>query len=621
MRAAGGLEVRAREPGLELVQSDAGVEDGVALQVVGVDPLVLVDLVLDAGGREGWLREGVCGEVKVVDGPYPSPSLSGTDGLGCLRGRRCLWRAIGAVEVEHTATALHSCLRVAPGAQVSRVVPLIRMVQGAPCPNGCHLVPLIRVPLIRCARIVVEGICCMARRRTARKRHARKRVAKRGRVGRLGRRVGRRMRMDGDTRGYEGVLDFARAAASGVGRKRGSDWINGQLKKVRRRNVAIQELRKRLREKSGGTGASQQYHKQKFSFGRGTSRLAAVRRLDKLQFNTIELQWRAVNPFSDPESSIMVYNQRDPAAANPRISRLPLYIFDITQRDHPSGATGILGQSVAHRLQFNNTTNAVAWATYAAEDAFSGQSTSNFFMQAVKAPELMGEQATSTSQLFKVQDVSILRGCKLDLMLRGIRTRPTMYKIQFVQFLDDQFAPTYIPTAGSLQEKEHTRFWMDFIKPCLVNPLSYNSKDVSLNKKMRVIKSYYAKFNPDESSNLDTRPHMRRFSVNFNMNKLCDYRDLTSDVPTAAADEYQVNDGVDMVDGNIDGSVRSHIAEPTKRIYVIISAQVYDRADSATTSTVAPFGTSTDQRALFPTMDVAIHTWHTQRQLGSNGPT
>lgn len=415
------------------------------------------------------------------------------------------------------------------------------------------------------------------------------------------------------TMGYEGIQAVANLA------QRARDPVTQALKRAKRA-MKIRDIVKgwaghpggtrpppKRKKEDGGTGASQQYHKSKYRFGRGISRLAAVKRLDKLQFNTIELQWRAVRPFNAATSELTMYNQRDPASNNPRYSRLPCYIFDITQRDHQN-VPGILSQPVCHMLTADSTNNRVIWLARSGDNVFSGASNVQPYMTAVKAPEVIGEK--DSPNLFKVQDLSVLRGCKLDFMLRGIRTRPTLYKIQIIQFKDEDFVPNANHATGSLGEKEYTRFWMDLMKPCLVNPLSYNSKDVHTSKKFRVIKSYYCKFNPDESSNLDTRPHMRRFTIDYKMNKLCDYRDLSSDVPTNMVDEYQVNDGVEMVDGNIDNGARAHIADSNKRIYVLVTAQVFDTVD----------GTWDDPRVaeLSPSFDLAIHTWHTQRQLGSN---
>lgn len=270
----------------------------------------------------------------------------------------------------------------------------------------------------------------------------------------------------------------------------------------------------------------------------------------------------------------------DEPLANPV---LPCHIYAVDYR--PPSANNGTGDILHHELQYVRATNLLVWAAMKLDNVTTGVADQYNGMTCVYS-----SQGTALTGVFP--NKSVLKTLTADFILRGIASRPVTYKIQFVQLLH----PDVFPTAAS--NSEGSKVWGDYIKPSLVSPLSYNPRDTHFKQHIKVLKTYYKKFQPDETNNKDSVPIQQRFTIRFDMNRYCDYTARSN--PSQNITNLNANDGIQGIVEQGNTYTGNAVYNQKARVYMIVSATVYDKIADSTAASIA----------LCPQYDLVLNATH-----------
>ena len=289
--------------------------------------------------------------------------------------------------------------------------------------------------------------------------------------------------------------------------------------------------------------------------------ITAIRKLQKTEATSIGGIWQMINPLNAPTAALPLTSEDN---ANSNV--IPIHVYRLDDQISPSAASSS-NRAIAYATLSPESTNNITFAGIPGDNLTPGNNGRTMF----------GYQflwATNDGAVTHGDNYhkTVLRHVKVDIMFRGIRTRPTTFKVQFVQFKREAIAPEHNWTVGTLQDEERTRFWTQMAKPLVSHPLANNPRDFNAGEYMTVLKTYYKTIQPDTTINADTTPLQHRMTIKYNFNRLCDYTERA--VPPAAdIDQVFVNEPeqfFEHVNPNIHGRVGSWKA----RVYMIISATI-----------------------------------------------
>lgn len=319
------------------------------------------------------------------------------------------------------------------------------------------------------------------------------------------------------------------------------------------------------------TGASTQYTVTRRRAGRYKSRRSAWNKLVNRDMWYAKYQARFVAPFNNSTAALTLWNWRNTSGGTN--GEYPLHIFSIDAR--PPSANDSTGDNCFWAMGWNSITNMITWTPITADNPTTGVASAYNGYHCV-----LNSQGSGNSL---VPDKSVLNYVKADFILRGVASRPTTYKIQFVQFLHPDIHPTATVT------NETTKFWVDYIKPCLVSPLSSNPKDFHSRYHMRVLKTYYHRFQPDETNNKDTVPIQKRFKFTYGLNRLVDFTPRINPKPASIV-SVREEDGIQDINENTVNYTGQLPPQHKARIYMIVTALAFDQANvkDATTNALMP---------------------------------
>jgi len=318
-------------------------------------------------------------------------------------------------------------------------------------------------------------------------------------------------------------------------------------------------------------------------YKRARNVMSAVKKLDKQDTISFGGIWQCINPLNGTSAAMILYNQNASVEQN----ALPIHVFRID--DQVTGIGSESDRAIGYMLRTNDTTNNVQFTKFVG-DNLTTTGRDIYGYQLLWARD--GFIPTSTI------DKTVLRHVKVDIMMRGIRTRPTTFKIQFVQFKREAVAPEHNWTSGTTFDQERTRFWTQLAKPLVCHPLANNPRDFNAGEYMKVIKTYYKSFQPDLTTNLDTTPLQHRMTIKLNLNRMCDYtRRYTS--PPVDNDGMYVNEPETFIQ-DVATSTHGHVGSWKARIYMIISATVNSGVSTVDSD--------------FPQYDISIRPVHTVKQ-------
>lgn len=358
----------------------------------------------------------------------------------------------------------------------------------------------------------------------------------------------------------------------------------------------------------GDRGAGRRYRrvKRKVSFGgstvSGVNQLTrsyikykrpmtvhrAVKKLEKHDSYNEGFIWQRISPLNGTTASLSLPN------LNGDINILPVHVYRLDDK-LDRNTFGQNTRAIAYDLQTVDATDNVQFGQIPGDNMTT-------LAQNAYGYQLLWSSggAYSFPPPASTVDHSVLRHVKVDIMMRGVRTRPTVFKIQFVQFKREAIAPEHTWAAGSNQDAERTRFWTQYAKPLVSHPLANNPRDFHAGEYMKVLKTYYKSFQPDVTTNLDTTPLQHRMTLKLNLNRYCDYTQRFT--PPAANVEDMFGNEPEVMIEQTSSSLHNHVGSWKARIYMIVSASVQS-------------GPSTDN-AMWPQYDISIRPVHTFKEPG-----
>lgn len=283
------------------------------------------------------------------------------------------------------------------------------------------------------------------------------------------------------------AYSMAGAAARGV------DWLRkselGKRVASAAAGYGAARLAKRVKETDNGAGASAQYSKNSFKYGKRKSTGALVNVLNKVNACARYLRFGATNRFTD----VGAFNHYFSGA--PDIgSYAPISVVDLTGTDQVTGSTGITAVNVsAMRQMYVNASGAVTFLTTQGRKADGATSTAYF--EPVKAE---GARLTTFSSSFQAPKNGILKYVNAKFLFKCPKARPGWIKISLVRFADEGVVP-------GLSGDEHDGFWQRRLKALIYNPISHETtarNTYKESKGMIVYKTWVRRWNPDTSTNL-----------------------------------------------------------------------------------------------------------------------
>lgn len=334
------------------------------------------------------------------------------------------------------------------------------------------------------------------------------------------------------------------------------------------------------------SGASGQYETSKFNFGKKVSALKQLAVLDK---KTIQYElWEAhgVNNFNATTGYQFLWNLTDNTGS--LRSYFPLHITDLTAGGPTSPTTWYMYTNAAAPSQ-------IEFGQIQHQRPDNNSLTPYYFV--VKGPSGTTTAPPNTQKLGR----TLLDYVSIDLLLRGIRSRPTCFTIQIVQLKDEALHPDV--TAND----ERSGFWEKQIRPLINNPILKRVDGYDRTNKLKVLKTWKFHFDPDESNNLDTVPTQRRVNLFYRCNKYCNWMERGAS-PTSA-DAMKNTDDTNIITagatGLIDAQTNAGRIDYNDRLYLIIKASAYDIGTDP--------ASATDQ-ALMPQYDYNYRVKHVYRQ-------
>lgn len=312
---------------------------------------------------------------------------------------------------------------------------------------------------------------------------------------------------------------------------------------------------KRPRIANGQAGASAQYNIVKLPpVGRKRSIYSALQKIDRRSFEYWIQRWGRVAPFNNPTAGLDL-----PHYSALSTNFYPLHIYEVTNRMVPSSVTGT---NNAWFMTGDDATDQINFTPLTRDTIAGGSSTAGW--DVVKGFDPNAYQVSN----------SVMQWVKVDLILRGIATRPTRYNCAFVQFQEVDLLPTAAPNDS------RTKFWSDFIQPHLVNPLLRNERSLNSSGRMTVLRQYSFKFNPDETTNKDTIPVQKRVTMFYNTNRYCNW--VLKEGPKNANIEDIEGKKLNFEDVQAQSLDNTRLPQPRARVYFLIWADVFDNSEDAT---------------------------------------
>ena len=315
------------------------------------------------------------------------------------------------------------------------------------------------------------------------------------------------------------------------------------------------------------------------TYNRPITVLKAVRKLDERDTHTCGLIWQRIEPLNATTASMVLYNLNAVGGTNVH----PVHVFRIDDKLDQANFTAS-SHAMAYELTSSDTTNTIGWTRQL------GNNLANTNNDAAGYQLLWSNGLAS--QNAGQWDHTILRHVNMDLMLRGIRTRPTTFKVQLVSFLREDVAPEFTPTA------ESTRFWTQYMKPLVAHPLAVNPRDFHSKQYMKVHRTWWHKFQPDQTTNLDTTPLQHRMTIKLNLNRYCDYTRVFT-TPSSNVNQVYENEPETLIE-SVPSGLNGHVGSWKARMYVIVSASVNAGANTVAESC--------------PQYDISIRAVHTLRE-------
>lgn len=336
-----------------------------------------------------------------------------------------------------------------------------------------------------------------------------RRLASSGMILRSGRRVGGVRK-----RGW-----LATASAMAGAAARGASWLNrsqlgkraasvaagigaglGQRMARRRFFGPVKEITKT--EEENGAGASAQYDKYSFKWGKKRSVVSLLNKLNKKNVCYKVIRFGGTNRFTGSSGAFqLAYSTTGTAGVN----NLPIHLVDITGFDNLVGGSGytLSNLNPGHQLQINGPLDSRIQSTTLSGVNNGGVSTtSSYSILKASNSEFLNASIGATGTT--VPSGHILEWSSIKLLFRCPRTRPGWFKISLVQFTEDALCPSEMALASSIAAS--TPFWQRRAKSLIYNPIAHEITGVgnSKNAGMKVLKTWVRRWNPDTSTNLAT---------------------------------------------------------------------------------------------------------------------
>lgn len=191
----------------------------------------------------------------------------------------------------------------------------------------------------------------------------------------------------------------------------------------------------------------------------------------------------------------------------------------------------------------------------------------------------------------------MIRGATIDMMIMGATSRPSRATVEVWQFTDPLFVPCgfagttanaasaaleTLPTDLSGDDQQtYNIFWQQQSDDMANNPLIKRGTTSKPVKGHKVLYSKEFEFNPESSADLDSRGQTVQWSLNVNLDKVCDYHENGVYQPTT-----NVNfDNVDVYDADQQLSAGMQtITHKLGRVYLVVKGFTFGEGVSASTN-------------------------------------
>lgn len=334
-----------------------------------------------------------------------------------------------------------------------------------------------------------------------------RRLASGGMILRSGRRVGGVRK-----RGW-----LATASAMAGAAARGVSWLNRSQLGKRAASAAAgigaglgqRMVRRRFgptvvkskQEEDNGAGASAQYDKYAFKWGKKKSVVSLLNKLNTKNACYKIVRFGGTNRFTGSSGAFQLAFA---TTGTPNVNNLPIHLVDITGFDNLAGGTGytVTNNAPGHQLQINGPLDSRIQRVDLSGVTNSGAgTTTSYSVLKSNNSEFVSPTIGSTTN---IPSGHILEWSSIKLLFRCPRTRPGWFKVSLVQFTEDALCPSEFGLASSIPSS--TPFWQRRLKSLIYNPIAHEITGVGNVKHsgMKILKTWVRRWNPDTSTNLAT---------------------------------------------------------------------------------------------------------------------
>lgn len=306
-------------------------------------------------------------------------------------------------------------------------------------------------------------------------------------------------------------------------------------------------------------GGTFQYTTRRLKSGRRMKKSRKVTALVKTETKNVIFRFSGINPYSGTYGYFRMWNQVDTTTQNLRV---PLHMYDLTSVWNQNTG-GLTFTPVGYELLLANTST--RWDSIRGS-ASNGTDRADAAWQVEESTVLGGTGG-------QIGDRAMHDWVDIRMMLYGMSSTLTKFKVAIVQFEDEDFCPagnipptstavlTAINSVTSTEAAQY-RWWAEYLRPWIFSPIM---SGFNRERHMKVLKTYDVSLAPRLTTAGDTdTPSVHELRMFMRRNAMHKYR---WDLGQSAVVSQLQEDGVNYVDNDLD--TRPYVA-PNKRVYLMV---------------------------------------------------
>jgi len=324
---------------------------------------------------------------------------------------------------------------------------------------------------------------------------------------------------------------------------------------------------------AGNQGGYQQHQTVSRKTGKRPQKPALAKKILDNSLECQVAQMRNLAQFTGDNGKVPLSHYMDTTAAK---RRLPLYLFDMSQRGDISAA----GAGSMFRCFLNDPNGQVGWESTSFIGATPGTADYTW-------PYILYQSQGGTAQ--SMLENVVLEKVTVKLNLFGQTNRPTDFFIALVSFKDEVYAPVPDDNTSAVAiaplPGKHNDLWQTYCRKLVGNPIGEYGGWGKNRRALHIIKEQKYSIAPTSTTETDGDPHCITVNWTHYINKMVDYKKQKASYATTddgAIGAANVNQ--DVITTTTDATYRTPSAKD--RVYLMVSSTSWTPNSGAGPETV-----------------------------------